>query len=80
MNVLRSRLLHAVLILIIAYAIFTFAIRPPAPRSVLAIYMGVVILATFVYISSNSDSWRNFLRPLRTRWSSRSADWSGWRS
>src|SRR5262245_49753783 len=65
MNFLRSRLLQAVLILVIAYAIFMFAIRPAAPRSVLAIYMGVVILATFVYISSDSDAWRDFLRPMR---------------
>jgi mono/diheme cytochrome c family protein len=64
MNILRSRLFQAVVILIVAYALFTFAIRPPAPRSVLLLYMGIVLLATLVFISSNSDAWRDFLRPI----------------
>jgi mono/diheme cytochrome c family protein len=65
MNFLRSRLGQAVLILVIAFGIFRFGIRPPAPRSVLALYMGIVLVATFVYISSNSDAWQDFLRPIR---------------
>ena len=64
MNLLRSRLVQAALILIVAYLIFQFAIRPPAPFSVLSLYMGIVLLAVLVYVSADSDSWRAFLRPL----------------
>src|SRR4051794_34884631 len=65
MRLLRSRLFQAILVLVLAFAFFRFGIRPPAPFSVLSIYMGVVLLAVLVYVSSNSDSWRAFLRPLR---------------
>ena len=64
MNLLRSRLVQAALILIVAYLIFQFAIRPPAPFSVLSLYMGIVLLVVLVYVSADSDSWRAFLRPL----------------
>ena len=64
MNLLRSRLVQAALILIVAYLIFQFAIRPPAPFSVLSLYMGIVLLAVLVYVSADSDSWRAFLRPI----------------
>ncbi|MBI1845426.1 MAG: cytochrome c [Candidatus Rokubacteria bacterium] len=66
MNVLRSRFTQAVLLLVLAFAIFKFGIRPPAPWSVLTLYMAIVFLATIVYVSSDSDSWREFLGPLRT--------------
>jgi mono/diheme cytochrome c family protein len=65
MNPLRSRLGQAVLVVVIAFGVFRFGIRPPVPRSVLALYMGIVLVATLVYISSNSDAWRDFLRPIR---------------
>jgi mono/diheme cytochrome c family protein len=64
MNLFRSRLVQAALILIVAYLIFQFAIRPPAPFSVLSLYMGIVLLVVLVYVSADSDSWRAFLRPL----------------
>jgi len=66
MGFLRSRFFHAVLILVIAFCIFRFAIRPPAPWSVIRLYMTIVLLATLVYVSADSDSWRNFVRPIRT--------------
>jgi mono/diheme cytochrome c family protein len=65
MNPLRSRLGQAVLVVVIAFGVFRFGIRPPVPRSVLALYMGIVLVATLVYISSNSNAWRDFLRPIR---------------
>src|SRR5919204_972525 len=65
MNYLRSRFVQAVLILIIAFVIFKFGIRPPAPWSVLTLYMAIVFIATLIYVSADSDSWRAFLRPLR---------------
>ena len=64
MNLLRSRLVQAALILIVSFLIFQFAIRPPAPFSVLSLYMGIVLLAVLVYVSADSDSWRAFLRPI----------------
>ena len=65
MNLLRSRLFQSVLVLVVAYVIFRFGIRPPVPFSVLSLYMGIVLLAVLVYVSSDADSWRAFLRPLR---------------
>ena len=64
MSFLRSRLLQATLVLVIAFAIFRFGIRPPAPWSVVTLYMAIVLLAVLVYVSSDSDAWRDFLRPL----------------
>ena len=66
MSFLRSRLLQAFLILIVAFVVFRFGIRPPAPFSVLSLYMGIVLLAVLVYVSADSDSWRAFLRPLHS--------------
>src|SRR5262245_27599811 len=65
MNLFRSRLFQAALVLVIAFLRFRFAIRPPAPFSVLSLYMGIVLLAVLVYVSSDTDSWRGFLRPMR---------------
>jgi mono/diheme cytochrome c family protein len=65
MSFLRSRLLQAALILLVALLIFRFGIRPPVPFSVLSLYMAIVLLVTLVYVSSDSDAWRAFLAPLR---------------
>ena len=46
MGFLRSRFFHVVLILGLAFCIFRFGIRPPAPASVIRLYMTVVLLAT----------------------------------
>ncbi len=64
MRLLRSRLFQAAFILVVAFVVLRFGIQPPAPFSVLSLYMGVVLLATLVYVSSDSDSWRAFLRPM----------------
>ncbi len=65
MNVFTSKFLQAVVVLIIAYVTFQFAIRPPAPWSVLSLYMAIVLFAVMIYVSSNSDAWREFVRPIR---------------
>jgi mono/diheme cytochrome c family protein len=65
MNVLRSRLFQSALILVVAFCILRFGVRPPAPWSVLTLYMGIVLLAVLVFASSDSDSWRDFMRPIR---------------
>jgi mono/diheme cytochrome c family protein len=64
MNLLRSRFFQAVLVLVIAFVLLRFGIRPPAPWSVFTLYMAIVLLAVLVYISSDSDSWRAFKRPI----------------
>ena len=66
MKFLRSRLLQAALILGVSFVVLRFALRPPAPFSVLAEYMFIILLATLVYVSADSDSWRSFQRPLRS--------------
>src|SRR5882724_9545297 len=63
MSFLRSRFVQAVLVLVVAFVILRFGIRPPAPWSVLTLYMSIVLLAVLVFVSS--DSGREFVRPIR---------------
>src|SRR5262245_15494195 len=64
MNLLRSRFVQALLILVVAFCLLRFGIRPPAPWSVINIYMTVVFLAVLIYVSSDADSWRSFVTPI----------------
>jgi mono/diheme cytochrome c family protein len=66
MALLRSRFLQAVLILVVAFLIFRFGIRPPAPWSVVTLYMAIVVLAVLIYVSTDADSWASFRRPIRS--------------
>src|SRR5713101_7666081 len=66
MNWLRSKFSQAVLVLVVVFVLYRFAIRPPAPWSVLTLYMAIVLITVLVYVSSDSDSWRNFLAPIRS--------------
>src|SRR6266571_7925424 len=50
MGFLRSRFFHPVLILGLAFCVFRFGIRPPAPASVIRLYMTVVLLATLMVV------------------------------
>ncbi len=61
----RHPLVQAVLILLIALTIFRFGIRPAAPASVLVIYMGIVLVALVLFVSSNEASWSSFQDPIR---------------
>src|SRR6266849_2511235 len=65
MSFLRSRFVQAVLVLVIAFVVLRFGIQPPAPWSVLTLYMSIVLLAVLVFVSSDCDSWREFVRPIR---------------
>jgi hypothetical protein len=65
MSWLRSRFVQAIFVLVLAFVLFRFGIRPPAPWSVISLYMSIVFISVLVYVSSDSDSWRSFLRPLR---------------
>ncbi len=66
MSILRSKLVQAVVVVVAMYLAFRFGIQPPAPWSVVKLYMAVVLLAVFVYVSSDSDSWRAFLSPIQS--------------
>ena len=66
MGVFRSKFSQAALIVVLAFLFFRYGIQPPAPRSVLSLYMTVVLIAVLVYVSSNGDSWRAFLAPIRS--------------
>ena len=66
MSVLRSKFLQAVLILVGTFLFFRFGIRPPAPWSVIRLYMTITTFAVLVYVSSNSDAWESFLQPIRS--------------
>src|SRR3989449_10065807 len=66
MNLLRSRFAQAVLILIVAFVVLKFGIRPAAPWSVLTLYMSIVRLPVLVFVASDSDSWPAFVRSLLT--------------
>ena len=64
MSFLRSRFVQAVLVLVVAFVILRFGIRPPAPWSVFTLYMAIVLLAVLIYVSSDGDAWREFKRPV----------------
>jgi len=60
----RGKFLQAASLLVGAFLIFRYGIRPPIPFSVLSLYCFVTLLAVLIYISSDSDSWRAFVRPI----------------
>ena len=60
----RNKLLQAIVVLLGAFCLFRFGIRPPMPNSVLSLYMAITLMAVLVYVSSDVDSWRAFVTPL----------------
>ncbi len=62
---MRSKLLQIVLLLAGAYLVFRYGIRPPIPSSLMWMYMGITLVALFVYYSSDSRAWQETLRPLK---------------
>ncbi len=66
MGVLRSKFFQAVFVLAVSFLFFRYGIKPPAPWSVFSLYMTVVLIAVLVYVSSDSDSWRGFVAPIRS--------------
>src|SRR5581483_10334477 len=61
----RGKFLQAVGVLVAAFLLFRYGIQPPMPFSVLSLYMFVTLLAVLIYVSSDSDSWRAFVTPIR---------------
>ncbi|MBI4537359.1 MAG: c-type cytochrome [candidate division NC10 bacterium] len=66
MKILRSTFLRAVLILVVTFLFFRLGIRPPAPWSVVALYMAITVFAVLIYVSSDSETWEAFLHPIRS--------------
>jgi len=66
MSLLRSRFFQAVVILVVAALFLRFGIQPPAPWSVFTLYMAIVVMAVLIFVSSDADSWRSFVRPIWT--------------
>ena len=66
MSMLRSRFFQAVFVLVIAFVLLRFGINPPAPWSVLTLYMFIVLLGVLIFVSSDRDSWADFIRPIWT--------------
>jgi mono/diheme cytochrome c family protein len=64
MRLLRSRFVQAVLVLVISFVVLRFAISPPAPWSVVTLYMAIVAMAVLIFVSSDRDSWADFVRPI----------------
>lgn len=62
---MRSKLLQAFIILLVAYLIYRFAIRPPIPSSLVWMYMAITLFALFIFFSSDSQTWGEVIRPLR---------------
>lgn len=59
------KFLQAVVLILAAYLLYRYAIRPPIPQSLLNLYMLITLLAVLLYISSDEGWWREFRQPLR---------------
>lgn len=62
---MKSKLLQVVLLLVVGYVIYRFGIRPPIPSSLVWLYMGITVLAVFLFYSSDSQAWSGVLKPLK---------------
>ena len=71
---IRHPFVQAALALLVAFVVFRFVVSPSTPQSVLALYMGIVLVAMVLYVSSSEVSWHRFQVPIwrlltgRERW------------
>ena len=61
-----SKFTQAILMVVFAFLVFKFAIRPPIPSSLLYFYMMIVIFAIFIYVISNTQLLQAFLSPIKS--------------
>jgi DMSO reductase family type II enzyme heme b subunit len=66
MTLFRSTFVRALLVLVGVFLFVRFGIHPPAPWSVVTLYMAITALAVFIYVSSDSDTWKAFLHPIQS--------------
>jgi len=71
------KMLQALFILVTAYIVLRKFLQPPIPSTLLAMYMGIVTIATFLYVSSDEPSWREFTAPITAMLY---ADQGGWKT
>src|SRR5688500_20241614 len=64
MSTLRSRFTQAVIVLVLSFVILKYGISPPAPWSVITLSMAIILFSLLIYVSSATDSWREFVRPM----------------
>lgn len=62
----QHTLVQAILVLLGAFVIFRFGIRPPIPASLLWFYMAITVGVVLIYVSFNDDSWQQFRAPVLT--------------
>jgi hypothetical protein len=60
------KLLQAPIIWLTAYIVMRYFLQPPIPFSLLAMYMGIITLAIFLYVSIDEPSWEAFTTPIST--------------
>jgi len=60
------KLLQAPIIWLTAYFVFRVILQPPIPFSLIAVYMGIITIAIFLYSSLDEASWQEFTKPIAT--------------
>ena len=61
-----SKFTQMILLAVIAFFVFKFAIRPPIPSSLLYFYMMIVVFAIFIYVISDTQLLQAFLKPIKS--------------
>ncbi len=69
------KMLQAVIIWILAYVIMRVILQPPIPFHLLALYMGVITVSIFLYVSLDQESWEDFNRPIQKLFEEDTAQW-----
>ncbi len=59
------KIVQAPLIWIAAFIVFRFILQPPIPFTLLAVYMGIITIAIFLYSSIDQPSWEEFSKPIK---------------
>ena len=54
----------SVFLLVFIYLVLKFGIHPPIPSSLITMYMGIIIFAIILYVSSSESTFQGFLHPI----------------
>ncbi|MFQ5854855.1 MAG: c-type cytochrome [Anaerolineae bacterium] len=66
LTLIQHTFAQAVLVLLGAFVIFRFGIRPPIPASLLWFYMAITLGVVLIYVSFDDESWQQFRSPILT--------------
>jgi hypothetical protein len=66
---------QALLVWFAGYAIFKFVVVPPLPSRIFYQYMGVIAVATFLWVSASDDSWNECKHTILSLLSGRTPGW-----